>query len=116
MRSRRILPNSLPEPADPIRPTPSPTSVPQDRLVRRHRAALLRPAGRQDSDRDSHPGHVAFRNSGQRFPVAVGIAVYVVDVGVDAAASTAESHRNNVVDGDGASPHFTVRLSDVNAG
>jgi hypothetical protein len=114
VRARRILPNPLPEPAHPIRTTPSPTSVAPNRLVRRHRAALLRPARREDSDWDVDPGHAAFRNSGQRFPVADGVTVDAFDVGFVAAAASSESHRDNVVDGNGASAGLAIRLSDVN--
>jgi hypothetical protein len=46
--------------------------------------------------------------------VADGVTVDAFDVGFVAAAASSESHRDNVVDGNGASAGLAIRLSDVN--
>ena len=97
---RGILPDSIPEPAHTFRTSPSTTSLPSHRLLLRHRAALLRPVGRQNPDRDPHPGHAPLRHDGQRVPVAVRI--HDDDPGLVASFTSSEPHGNYVINGDGS--------------
>lgn len=61
VRPRRILPDAVPESADPIRQAAAQAAVTAHGQLAGHRAALLRPAGGQDAHRDAHPGHAAQR-------------------------------------------------------
>ncbi len=121
MRIGRILPESIPEPTNPIWTSSTSTSLPSHRLLRRHRTALLCPACRQNTYRDPNPGHAPVRYDGQCIPVAVRVPDD--DPGLVAAFTSSESHRNYVFNGHGSPtctsaiglPHvtFTHRDSDL---
>ena len=57
MRAGGILPHPVPQPAHQVRQAPPQTSLPPHRLRLRHRADLLRPTHREDSDRAVDPRH-----------------------------------------------------------
>lgn len=59
MRARRILPESISQPANAFRQTPAETAFVTDRQLTSHRAAVLREASGQDAHRDLDKGHVA---------------------------------------------------------
>lgn len=61
VRPGRVLPDSVPESACPLREAPPPASITANRLVPSHRAALLRPARRQNAHRDPHPRYAPLR-------------------------------------------------------
>ncbi|XP_030398371.1 nuclear receptor subfamily 2 group F member 5-like isoform X1 [Gopherus evgoodei] len=59
VRPGGVRPESVPQPAQSLRPAAAPHALPAHRLCARHRAALLRPPGGQDAHRDLNPGHAA---------------------------------------------------------
>ncbi len=61
MRPGRVLPDAVPEPADPVRQAPAPAAVAAHGVRPGHRAVVLRPPRRQDAHRDAHQGHAAQR-------------------------------------------------------
>jgi len=58
---RGVRPDTVPQSSDAVRQAPSPVAVAKDGLGTGDRAALLRPAGRQDAHRDPHQGHATQR-------------------------------------------------------
>ena len=67
MRAGGVLQDPVPQPAHQVRQAAAEAALPEDGLCLRDRAALLREAGGQDADRDSHQGHAAV---GEHVPVA----------------------------------------------
>lgn len=61
VRPGGVLPDAVPQPADPIREAVAPAAVAAHGQLASHRATVLRPAGGQDAHRDAHPGHAAQR-------------------------------------------------------
>lgn len=59
VRARRILPESISQPANAFRQTPAETAFVTDRQLTSHRTAVLREASGQDAHRDLDKGHVA---------------------------------------------------------
>jgi len=59
VRPGRVLPDAVPESADPVWQAAAQTAVTAHGQLAGHRAALLRPTGGQDAHRDAHPGHAA---------------------------------------------------------
>ena len=70
MRVGGVLPHPVPEPADQVWKAAAQTPLPPHSLRLRHRAALLRPARRQDAHRDPDKGHAALW---VELPVAVNV-------------------------------------------
>lgn len=81
MRFRGVLPDPVPESADKVRQTAVAIAVVAHGLVAGDRAALLRAAGRQDADRDTHQGHAAERQQLQ-------LALHIHDVTLCLAAAS----------------------------
>jgi len=48
---------AIPQSADTVRQAPPTSTLPQDGLRPRHRAAIFCPLSRQDTDRNTHQGH-----------------------------------------------------------
>ncbi|KAG6446059.1 hypothetical protein O3G_MSEX004251 [Manduca sexta] len=61
VRTRRILQESVPQPAHEVWEATPPTALAKDRQLTSHRAAILRAAGGEDAHRDPHQGHAALR-------------------------------------------------------
>jgi len=59
VRSRGLRTDSVSRAADALRQAATATAVVADRVGARHRTDVLRPTGRQDTDRDTHPRHAA---------------------------------------------------------
>lgn len=59
MRPGGVRKEPVPQPAKPLRASPSPPALPAHRLLSGHRAAVFRPPGRQDAHRDAAPRHAA---------------------------------------------------------
>ena len=76
MRPGRVLPDAVRQSAGAFREIAPAAAVVAHRVVPSHRAALLRPAGRQNADRDPHPRHAALRFQFQ-------LALHAVDVKED---------------------------------
>lgn len=81
MRFRGVLPDPVPESADKVRQTAVAIAIVAHGLVAGDRAALLRAAGRQDADRDTHQGHAAERQQLQ-------LALHIHDVTLCLAAAS----------------------------
>lgn len=75
VRPGGVLPLPVPEPADQVRQAPPEAAQPEDGQLGGHRAAVLRPACREDADRDPHQGHAAQR---QLLLVAVHVILEAV--------------------------------------
>ncbi|CAD6234277.1 GSCOCG00007713001-RA-CDS [Cotesia congregata] len=58
---RRVLPNTVSEPANPVRETAPETAIFKNSVIPGDRAAILRPTGRKNPDRNPDPGHAAQR-------------------------------------------------------
>lgn len=59
MRPGGVLSDPIPKSADEVWQAAAATAIVTHGLVAGNRAALLRAAGRQDADRDTHQGHAA---------------------------------------------------------
>lgn len=68
VRPRRVLPDAVSQPADPVRQAAAQTAVAPDGQLASDRTIVFRPAGGQDAHRDAHPGHAVER---QQFQLAV---------------------------------------------
>ena len=61
VRPRGLRPNTVPQPAHALRQAAAPSPIAAYRFGAGHRAALLRPARRQDPHRNADQGHVVER-------------------------------------------------------
>jgi len=75
VRPGRVLSDAVRQPTGPFRQTAPEAAFFTYRLVASHRATLLRPAGRQNAHRDTHPRHAPIRFQFQ-------LALHAVDVNI----------------------------------
>lgn len=75
VRPGRVLPDAVRQPTGPFWQTAPEAAFFTYRLVASHRATLLRPAGRQNAHRDTHPRHAPIRFQFQ-------LALHAVDVNI----------------------------------
>lgn len=61
VRPRRVLPESVPQPAHALRETPPSAALAKNCQLPSHRATLLRAASRENPNRDPNKGHAALR-------------------------------------------------------
>ena len=73
VRAGGVLQDPVPQPAHQVRQAAAEAALPEDGVRLRDRAALLREAGGQDADRDSHQGHAAV-GAWPELPVARGVS------------------------------------------
>ncbi|XP_076301055.1 COUP transcription factor 2 isoform X1 [Lasioglossum baleicum] len=70
VRPGGVLQDTVSEPADEVRQAVAAVAVAEDGVVASDRAAVLRPVGREDADRDADQGHAVER---QQFQLAVHV-------------------------------------------
>lgn len=70
MRIRRVLPNTVSEPANPVWETALKIAIAENSVIPGDRAAIFRPTGRKNPDWNSDPWHAAQR---QQFQLALHV-------------------------------------------